>query len=38
VGRNCRIDPGVVERDFGGVVRVDSGDTIFAASAASAGP
>ena len=38
VGRNCRIDPGVVERDFGDAVRVASGDTIFAASAASAVP
>jgi len=38
VGRNCRIDPGVVERDFGGAVLVVSGDTIFAASAASAAP
>jgi glucose-1-phosphate adenylyltransferase len=36
VGRNCRIDPGVVERDFGGAQRVESGTTIFAASAASA--
>ena len=38
VGRNCRIDPGVVERDFGGAMRVASGETIFAASAASAAP
>ncbi len=36
VGRNCRIDPGVMERDFGGAQRVESGTTIFAASAASA--
>ena len=36
VGRNCRIDPGVEERDFGGTRRVESGTTIFAASAASA--
>ena len=36
VGRNCRIDPGVVERDFGGARRIESGTTIFAASAASA--
>ena len=36
VGRNCRIDPGVEERDFGGARRVESGATIFAASAASA--
>jgi glucose-1-phosphate adenylyltransferase len=35
IGRNCRIDPGVVERDFGGVAAVPSGTTIFAASAAS---
>jgi glucose-1-phosphate adenylyltransferase len=35
VGRNCRIDPGVVERDFGSSSRVASGETIFAASAAS---
>jgi glucose-1-phosphate adenylyltransferase len=34
IGRNCRIDPGVVERDFGGVRRVAAGQTIFAASAA----
>jgi glucose-1-phosphate adenylyltransferase len=34
IGRNCRIDPGVVERDFGGARRVASGKTIFAASAA----
>jgi glucose-1-phosphate adenylyltransferase len=34
VGRNCRIDPGVTERDFGGVRSVASGETIFAASAA----
>ena len=34
VGRNCRIDPGVVERDFGDVRAVPSGRTIFAASAA----
>jgi glucose-1-phosphate adenylyltransferase len=36
IGRNCRIDPGVVERDFGGARRIESGTTIFAASAASA--
>jgi glucose-1-phosphate adenylyltransferase len=35
VGRNCRIDPGAVERDFGRARRVGSGQTIFAASAAS---
>ncbi len=34
IGRNCRIDPGVVERDFGGARRVAAGQTIFAASAA----
>jgi len=34
IGRNCRIDPGVVERDFGGERVVASGQTIFAASAA----
>jgi glucose-1-phosphate adenylyltransferase len=34
IGRNCRIDPGVVERDFAGASRVASGETIFAASAA----
>ncbi len=36
IGRNCRVDPGVVERDFAGTRRVPSGTTIFAASAASA--
>ncbi len=36
IGRNCRIDPGVVERDFAGARRIESGTTIFAASAASA--
>ena len=35
VGRNCRIDPGVIERDFGGVTSVASGETVYAASAAS---
>jgi glucose-1-phosphate adenylyltransferase len=35
VGRNCRIDPGATERDFGTVTSVASGETIFAASAAS---
>ena len=35
IGRNCRIDPGAIERDFGAELRVASGRTIFAASAAS---
>ncbi len=35
IGRNCRIDPGVVERDFGSSREVRSGQTVFAASAAS---
>ena len=35
VGRNCRIDPGVIERDFAGADQVASGETIFAAAAAS---
>ena len=35
IGRNCRIDPGVIERDFGGAMRVASGETVYAASAAS---
>jgi glucose-1-phosphate adenylyltransferase len=35
VGRNCRIDPGVIERDFGGSPRVESGATVYAATAAS---
>jgi glucose-1-phosphate adenylyltransferase len=35
IGRNCRIDPGVIDRDFAGELRVPSGQTIFAASAAS---
>jgi glucose-1-phosphate adenylyltransferase len=35
IGRNCRIDPGVVDRDFAGELSVPSGRTIFAASAAS---
>jgi glucose-1-phosphate adenylyltransferase len=35
IGRNCRIDPGVIERDFGGETAIPSGATIFAASAAS---
>jgi glucose-1-phosphate adenylyltransferase len=35
VGRNCRIDPGAVERDFGTTRRVGSGETVFAAAAAS---
>ena len=35
IGRNARIDPGVIERDFGGSMRVASGETVYAASAAS---
>jgi glucose-1-phosphate adenylyltransferase len=35
IGRNARIDPGVIERDFGGSTRVVSGETVYAASAAS---
>jgi glucose-1-phosphate adenylyltransferase len=35
IGRNCRIDPGVIERDFGGALAVASGETVSAASAAS---
>jgi glucose-1-phosphate adenylyltransferase len=35
IGRNCRVDPGVVERDFGSARHVASGETVFAASAAS---
>jgi glucose-1-phosphate adenylyltransferase len=35
VGRNCRIDPGASDRDFGTSTRVASGETIFAAAAAS---
>ena len=35
VGRNCRIDPGAGDRDFGTSTRVASGETIFAAAAAS---
>ncbi len=35
IGRNCRIDPGVVERDFGNARSVATGTTIFAAAAAS---
>ena len=35
IGRNCRIDPGVMERDFGSARSVASGATIFAATAAS---
>ena len=35
IGRNCRIDPGVIERDFGGATSVASGETVYAASAAS---
>lgn len=35
IGRNCRIDPGAAERDFGAEPRLASGRTIFAASAAS---
>ena len=35
IGRNARIDPGVIERDFGGAVSVASGETVYAASAAS---
>jgi glucose-1-phosphate adenylyltransferase len=38
IGRNCRIDPGVVERDFGTAKTVASGQTIHAASAATAAP
>lgn len=34
IGRNCRIDPGVIERDFGSTRAVASGETIFAATAA----
>ena len=34
IGRNCRIDPGVIERDFGSTREVPSGSTIFAATAA----
>jgi glucose-1-phosphate adenylyltransferase len=34
IGRNCRIDPGVIERDFGDSTQVASGQTVFAASAA----
>ena len=34
IGRNCRIDPGVIERDFGSTREVASGSTIFAATAA----
>jgi glucose-1-phosphate adenylyltransferase len=34
IGRNCRIDPGVIERDFGASTEVASGQTVFAASAA----
>jgi glucose-1-phosphate adenylyltransferase len=34
IGRNCRIDPGVIERDFGTSAEVASGVTVFAASAA----
>jgi glucose-1-phosphate adenylyltransferase len=28
IGRNCRIDPGVVERDFGRRRRIGSGETV----------
>ena len=35
IGRNCRVDPGVIERDFGSARRVPFGRTVFAASAAS---
>jgi glucose-1-phosphate adenylyltransferase len=35
IGRNCRIDPGVMERDFGSARSVASGETVFAATAAS---
>lgn len=35
IGRNCRIDPSVIERDFGDAKRVQSGRTVFAASASS---
>jgi glucose-1-phosphate adenylyltransferase len=34
IGRNARIDPGVIERDFGSSARVASGTTVFAATAA----
>jgi len=34
IGRNCRIDPGVMERDFGSARSVVSGATVFAATAA----
>lgn len=33
IGRNCRIDPGVIERDFGTARQVAAGTTVFAASA-----
>ena len=36
IGRNCRIDPGVIERDFGGRPFVESGRTVFAASSSPA--
>ena len=35
IGRNCRIDPAVVEADFGRRQRVASGETVTAAAAAS---
>ena len=35
IGRNCRIDPGVVEADFGRRRRVRSGETVTAATGAS---
>jgi len=33
IGRNCRIDPGVTERDFGRRRRIRSGETVSAAAA-----
>jgi glucose-1-phosphate adenylyltransferase len=33
IGRNCRIDPGVSEGDFGGRRRIGSGETIVAGAA-----
>jgi glucose-1-phosphate adenylyltransferase len=37
IGRNCRIDPGVREADFGRRRRVRSGDTVRAGGRAAAG-
>jgi glucose-1-phosphate adenylyltransferase len=31
IGRNCRIDPGVTERDFGRRRRIRSGETVSVA-------